>query len=80
MPTTTAKARFFEPMLLLATSSLPEADDWGYELKLDGYRAIGFKSNGKVQLRSRNNKNFAARYPANRQSAAEAPGRNGDRW
>lgn len=34
------KARFFEPMLLLATSSLPEGDDWEYELKLDGYRAI----------------------------------------
>ena len=59
-----AKARFFEPMLLLATGSLPEGDDWKYELKLDGYRAIAFKSNGKVQLRSRNNKDFKLRYPA----------------
>jgi bifunctional non-homologous end joining protein LigD len=58
------KARFFEPMLLLATGSLPEGDGWEYELKLDGYREIAFKSNGKVHLRSRNNKDFAVRYRA----------------
>jgi bifunctional non-homologous end joining protein LigD len=63
MPTEKIKARFFEPMLLLATSSLPAGHDWEYELKLDGYRAIGFKSNGRVHLRSRNNKDFALRYP-----------------
>jgi bifunctional non-homologous end joining protein LigD len=51
-------------MLLLATSSLPDSDDWLYELKLDGYGAIGFKSGGRVQLRSRNNKDFAGRYQA----------------
>jgi ATP-dependent DNA ligase len=64
MPAQTMKACFLEPMLLLATSSLSEDEEWDYELKLDGYRAIGFKSNGKVHLRSRNNKDFAARYPA----------------
>jgi DNA ligase D-like protein (predicted ligase) len=58
------KARFFEPMLLLATNSLPDGNEWEYELKLDGYRAIGFKSNGRVHLRSRNNKDFAVRYRA----------------
>ena len=51
-------------MLLLATTSLPEGEDWAYELKLDGYRAITFKNNGRVHLRSRNNKDFAGRYPA----------------
>ena len=48
-------------MLLLATSSLPDTKEWLYELKLDGYRAIAFKNNGKVQLRSRNNKDFSTR-------------------
>jgi DNA ligase D-like protein (predicted ligase) len=58
------RASFIEPMLLLATGSLPEGGDWEHELKLDGYRAIAFKSHGKVYLRSRNNKDFALRYPA----------------
>ncbi len=50
-------------MLLMRTERLPEGRDWIYELKLDGYRAQVFKSGGKVQLRSRNDKDFNARYP-----------------
>jgi ATP-dependent DNA ligase len=41
-----------------------EYPDWAYELKLDGYRAIAFKSGGRVHLRSRNNKDFNGRYSA----------------
>jgi bifunctional non-homologous end joining protein LigD len=51
-------------MLLQSTEMLPEDPIWNYELKLDGYRAIAIKSNGKVYLRSRNDKDFSARYPA----------------
>jgi bifunctional non-homologous end joining protein LigD len=58
------KARFLEPMLLLRTEMLPEGSDVLYELKLDGYRAIAFKSGGKVYLRSRNDNDFAVRYPS----------------
>jgi bifunctional non-homologous end joining protein LigD len=43
---------------------LPEGPQWSYELKLDGYRAIAFKRDGTVGLRSRNDKDFSARYPA----------------
>jgi DNA ligase D-like protein (predicted ligase) len=59
------KASFIAPMLLLKTDALPEdAARWQYELKLDGYRAVAFKTGGALYLRSRNNKDFASRYPA----------------
>jgi ATP-dependent DNA ligase len=58
------RARFIEPMLLLRTEKLPEGPNLQYEVKLDGYRSIAFKSAGKVHLRSRNDKDFNGRYPA----------------
>lgn len=58
------KATFVSPMLLLSTTALPEGEDWQYEIKVDGYRAIAFKADGKVQLRSRNDNDFSARYPS----------------
>jgi bifunctional non-homologous end joining protein LigD len=63
MPTQETKARFIEPMLLKRVQSLPEGPNWAYEVKLDGYRALAIKSNGKVILRSRNNRDFNAKYP-----------------
>jgi hypothetical protein len=67
-------ARFIEPMLLLRTDALPkEASDWEYQLKLDGYRAIAFKTRGRVQLRSRNDNDFSIRYPAVVKGLAKLP-------
>ena len=51
-------------MLLLRADALPEGPRWEYQLKLDGYRAVAFKTRGVVHLRSRNDKDFAVRYPA----------------
>ena len=63
MPTQELKALFIQPMLLQQVQSLPEGPKWAYEVKLDGYRALAIKSNGKILLRSRNNKDFNAKYP-----------------
>jgi ATP-dependent DNA ligase len=58
------RACFIAPMLLQRSAKLPEDDAWLIELKLDGFRAIAFKTGGKVHLRSRNDKDFNGRYPA----------------
>ena len=60
-------------MLLLRTDRLPEGATWQYEIKLDGYRAIAFKSGGSVQLRSRNDKEFGGKYPAIVKALAAMP-------
>ena len=39
-----AKIGFVEPMLALAVTKLPEGSAWAYELKFDGYRALGIKA------------------------------------
>jgi bifunctional non-homologous end joining protein LigD len=62
---TRVKAGFVEPMLLLRTDTLTDdGTRWVYELKLDGYRAIAFKTAGRIHLRSRNNNDFTGRYPS----------------
>jgi bifunctional non-homologous end joining protein LigD len=73
MPKRNARAGFIEPMLLMRTEKLPEGAEWLIELKLDGYRALAIKSGGKVQLRSRNDKDFNTRYPGIVRSLASMP-------
>jgi len=71
---TRTKAAFVEPMLLQPTDALPDdSARWDYQLKFDGYRAIAFKSGGRVHLRSRNDKDFCARYPAIVKALAALP-------
>src|SRR5579863_5867146 len=60
-------------MLLLRTEKLPESTDYQYELKFDGYRALAIKGGGKVQLRSRNDNDFNARYPGIVKALAPLP-------
>ena len=74
MPAAKAKAAFVEPMLLLRKESLPEGPEWLIELKLDGYRALAIRTDGKVQLRSRIDNDFSARYPGIVKGLAAMPG------
>jgi len=60
-------------MLALPVTRLPVGDDWGYELKLDGYRALAVKHRGEVTLYSRNQKPFNKRYPGLIQALASLP-------
>ena len=62
---TRERAAFIEPMLLLKQDALPDdSARWQYELKFDGYRAVAFKTGGRVFLRSRNDHDFNAKYPS----------------
>jgi bifunctional non-homologous end joining protein LigD len=55
-------ATFVEPMLCLAVEKLPEGQGWQYEVKLDGYRAIGVRTRDHAALLSRNRRDFSCRY------------------
>ena len=49
---------------------LPEGEDWIYEVKFDGYRALLIKHAQRVQIQSRNNKNLTAAYPGVRDAGS----------
>jgi bifunctional non-homologous end joining protein LigD len=52
-----------QPMLAKA-GPLPEADgDWGYEIKWDGVRALGFAEKGAWRMCSRRGEEITLRYP-----------------
>src|SRR5258708_23082055 len=57
------KAEFIEPMDCAPVPKLTDGPGWVYEIKLDGYRAIGVKTSGQAILYSRNHKNFNKRFP-----------------
>jgi ATP-dependent DNA ligase len=62
-----------QAMFLLRTEKLPQGGLWVYEPKLDGFRAEAIKSVGSVHLRSRNDKDFNAKYPAIVEAPAAMP-------
>ena len=66
------KVDFVEPMECALVSKLPEGHDWTYEVKFDGYRAIGVRSRETI-LYSRNRKNFNKRFPQIAYALADLP-------
>jgi bifunctional non-homologous end joining protein LigD len=62
VPSTPA-LKFIEPMKATATETLPSGDEWLYEVKWDGYRALALKDSSGVRLLSLKNKSFNTDFP-----------------
>ena len=62
--------QFIQPMAALLVDRLPEGDEWLYEAKFDGYRALALKDDARVRILSRKGNDLTADYPAIRQSVA----------
>jgi bifunctional non-homologous end joining protein LigD len=54
---------FVEPQLAKLEDQPPEGADWLHEIKYDGYRIQARKAGDRVELTTRNGKNWTARYP-----------------
>ena len=69
-----SSVRFIDPMLLLRTDALPSGNQWLYQLKLDGYRAIAFKTRRQTCTCARaTTTTSATRYPAVVKALAKLP-------
>jgi bifunctional non-homologous end joining protein LigD len=53
----------FSPQLASLAAQPPEGDQWLHEIKFDGYRIVATINAGQVTLRSRNGKEWTARFP-----------------
>lgn len=51
-----------KPMLATLVDKPFNESGWLYEVKWDGYRALGFVKNGKAELKSRNDKSFSEKF------------------
>jgi ATP-dependent DNA ligase len=52
-----------KPQLALSRKQLPEGDEWTYEQKWDGFRAIVFVDGDKLHVQSRNGKPLGRYFP-----------------
>ena len=55
---------FVRPMKATAVTELPNGNEWIYEVKWDGYRALGLKHGGNAQLLSLKDKDLTIDFPA----------------
>jgi len=59
-----AAPRFVRPMKATAVRELPHGDEWIYEVKWDGYRALALKHNENVRLLSLREKDLTHDFPS----------------
>ncbi|MCW2977365.1 MAG: ligase, partial [Actinomycetia bacterium] len=62
----------YKPMLATLADALPRGADWRYEIKWDGYRALGYVRAGTARLVSRNDNDLTARFPNVAKALAKA--------
>ena len=62
----------YKPMLATLAQELPSGGDWVYEVKWDGYRALGYVRGGEARLVSRNGNDLTARFPDVAKALAKA--------
>jgi bifunctional non-homologous end joining protein LigD len=55
--------RYPEVQLATLVDKAPEGTEWLHEIKLDGYRLLGFVSGGLPRLRTRNGKDWTESFP-----------------
>jgi bifunctional non-homologous end joining protein LigD len=55
---------FVSPMKATLVGQLPAGNEWLYEIKWDGYRALAAKRGHSVRLLSLKNKNLSNNFPA----------------
>jgi bifunctional non-homologous end joining protein LigD len=66
-----------EPMLAKMVDSLPgDESAWGFEVKWDGVRALGFAEDGKWRMQNRRGDDITIRYPELEAVAAQLPDRS----
>jgi bifunctional non-homologous end joining protein LigD len=52
----------YRPMLASLDTRIPHGDDWTFEVKFDGYRAIAYIRGGECRLVSRNDNDLTGRF------------------
>jgi len=67
-----AAGRTYRPMLATLAEALPHGEEWAYEVKWDGYRALGYIRAGEPKLVSRNGNDLTARFPEIAKALAKA--------
>ena len=64
--------RRYRPMLAVSVDTLPTGEEWVYEPKWDGFRAIVTVTGGEVSFRSRNDNDLTERFKDVARAAAHA--------